>query len=106
MKNGALVITGSDNETRPSVVSTVPASVAKTNAAENAPFLGYFAAGNAAGAKKVTVSPALGGTSVYLLSLIGALLLFVLLFFESISDRGRKIPFFTREAGGETEGST
>ena len=106
VKNGALVITGSDNETRPSVVSTVPASVAKTNAAENAPFLGYFAAGNAAGAKKVTVSPALGGTSVYLLSLVGALLLFVLLFFESISDRGRKIPFFTREAGGETEGST
>lgn len=106
VKNGALVIAGSDNETRPSVVSTVPASVAKTNAAENAPFLGYFAAGNAAGAKKVTVSPALGGTSVYLLSLVGALLLFVLLFFESISDRGRKIPFFTREAGGETEGST
>ncbi|MBP5349763.1 MAG: YfhO family protein [Clostridia bacterium] len=106
VKNGALVITGSDNETRPSVVSTVPASVAKTNAAENAPFLGYFVAGNAVDAKKVTVSPALGGTSVYLLSLVGALLLFVLLFFESISDRGRKIPFFTREAGGETEGST
>lgn len=106
VKNGALVITGSDNEARPSVVSTVPASVAKANAAENAPFLGYFAAGNAAGAKKVTVSPALGGTSVYLLSLVGALLLFVLLFFESISDRGRKIPFFTREVGGETEGST
>ena len=105
-KSGALVITGSDNESRPAVVSTVPASVAKTSAAENAPFLGYFAAGNAAGAKKATVSPALGGTSVYLLSLIGALLLFALIFFETKADRGAKIPFFTREAGGETEGST
>ena len=105
-KGGALVITGSDNETRPAVISTLPAAVAKTNSAENAPFLGYFAAGNAPGAKKITVSPVLGGTSVYLLSLVGALLLFALLFFESKADRGAKIPFFTREAGGETEGST
>ncbi|MBR4661543.1 MAG: hypothetical protein IKO92_02290, partial [Clostridia bacterium] len=96
----------SDNETRPAVISTLPAAVAKIDSAVNAPFLGYFAAGNAPGAKKITVSPVLGGTAVYLLSLIGALLLFALLFFESKADRGAKIPFFTREAGGETEGST
>ena len=103
VRGGSIVAAGTDDETRSAVVSTIPASVAKTDGGVNAAFLGYFASGNAA-KQKTAVTPALGGTSVYLLSLVGALLLGVLLFFESISDKGKKIPFFTREAGGETEG--
>ena len=105
VKGGSIVVAGSGSEAETAVVSTLPASVAKTDGANASAFLGYFAAGNAAGSKKVTVAPALGGLHVYLLSLLGALLLGVLLFFESASDKGKKIPFFTREAGGETEGA-
>ena len=106
VKGGEIVSNGTDNESFTAVVSTVPASVSETNGTEDAAFLGYFASGNADPAKKVTVSPALGGLPEYLLSLVGALLLFVLLLFESTADKGAKIPFFTRAAGGETEGAT
>ena len=106
VKGGEIVSNGTDNESFTAVVSTVPASVSETNGTEDAAFLGYFASGNADPAKKVTVSPALGGLPENLLSLVGALLLFVLLLFESAADKGAKIPFFARAAGGETEGAT
>ena len=96
----ALVAKPSDKTDLPFVVSTVPASLTRTSGADTPSFLGCFAAGNAEGANKVAFTPALGGITVYLLSLLGVLLLFVLLLLEAAADRGGKIPFFTRAAGG------
>ena len=100
VKGGALLAGKPEGATLPAVVSTLPASVAKTSGADAASFLGYFAAGDAQGAKQVAFSPALDTLPVYLLSLLGALLLGILLFFECAADRGAKIPFFKKAAGG------
>ena len=99
-KGDALVAKPSGDTALPFVVSTVPASLTRTSGADTPSFLGYFAAGNAEGTNRVTFAPALGGTGVYLLSLLGVLLLFALLLLEAAADRGAKIPFFTRAAGG------
>ena len=99
-KGDALIAKPSSETDLPYVVSTVPASVARTNGTDTAAFLGYFAAGNTAGERKVTFSPALGGLGVYLLSLLGVLMLFVLILLEAAADRGAKIPFFSRGSSG------
>ena len=83
------------------VVSTIPSSVVTVAGGESSSFLGRFAAGTGDGT--VTLSPALGSTGVYLLSLLGVLLVGLLLFFESLADKGYRIPFFLRAAGGKTE---
>ena len=85
----------------PAVVSTIPSSVVNVQGDEPSSFLGRFAAGYDEGT--LTLSPALGGTGVYLLSLIGVLLLGLLLFCETLADKGYRIPFFFRAAGGKTE---
>lgn len=102
-KGDALFAKPSDGSDLPFVVSTIPASVTRTSGEKTASFLGYFAAGKTDGAKKVSFSPALGGPAVYLLSLLGALLLLILLLLEAAADRGAKIPFFSRAAGGNAE---
>ena len=100
VKNGAIEAQASEGGF-PAVVSTIPSSVVKVTGDEPSSFLGQFAAGYDEGA--LTLSPALGGTGVYLLSLIGVLLIGLLLFFESLADKGFRIPFFFRAAGGKTE---
>ena len=103
-KDGSLFASLPESDGFSAVVSTIPASYASFGSAENSSFLGYFAAGDSEGGGTVTLSPSLDGLPVYLLSLLGALLFGLLLFFESLADKGAKIPFFTRAAGGNDEG--
>ena len=94
-----ITVATSDDPAFPAVVSTLSASSAKVNAKDDGSFLGVFAAGNTDG-KRATVSPALSDLPVYSASLIGCLILALLLFLETLSAGGARIPFFSREAGG------
>ena len=104
VKGESLVAPTSDDPGFTAVISTLPDSVSSLRGADGASFLGYFAAGVAAVDEKPVLSPSLlARPAAYLLSLLGCLLLLILLFCESLSAEGAKIPFFTRAAGGTKE---
>ena len=99
----SLVAPQSDDPGFTAVVSTLPDSTSAFRKAEGASFLGYFAAGTASADAKPVLSSRLPARSAYLMSLLGCFFLLILLFCESLSDKGAKIPFFARAAGGTKE---
>ena len=103
VRGESLVAPASGNPEFTAVVSTLPASVANLRKTDGASFLGYFAAGNAAIDATPVLSPNLLARNPYLLSLLGCLFLAALLFVESLTAAGKKIPFFSRAAGGGKE---
>ena len=102
--SGESIIVSSPIDTNlTAVVSTLPSSSVNVSGGDGKSFLGVFAAAQADENEETVLSPSVASDGLYALSLFGIILLAFVLFCESMTEKGLRLPFFSLSAGREPE---
>ena len=83
--------------------TTLPSSSVNVSGGDGKSFLGVFAAAQADENEETVLSPSVASDGLYALSLFGIILLAFVLFCESMTEKGLRLPFFSLSAGREPE---